>query len=341
MNKTQGLSKEVLLEKAVKNGAWKCLFFLIQEISANKSVEERAIFIESIKKLAETSGWNAEYQLLQSSISDVLSGKTVDINSIIKNAISESNKDIESTLLIATDENCSLHVPLVKKPADMRLKQMQHNVENEERVNLLVGTPPSGLLLMDSYLETDLWLKNCQEAPIADILRVHEYLYVKRVMDLCARLGENNDPEGTGKVLDRKLPLDYETFVSAKSYEVATKSAGVVLSAVDAVMKKKCRSAFCVIRPPGHHVGPWGAVEASEAPEIASLGFCLLNNVAIGAAYAMYNYRSTIKKIAIMDIDVHHGNGTEMVVRNLAPTAVDCTISRFNASLSVRSYKPW
>jgi acetoin utilization deacetylase AcuC-like enzyme len=89
--------------------------------------------------------------------------------------------------------------------------------------------------------------------------------------------------------------MDRDTFVSAKSYEVAAKSAGVVISAVDAVMKKKCRGAFCAIRPPGHHVGTWGAVEALEALDITSLGFCLLNNVAIGAAYVMYNYRLAIK----------------------------------------------
>ncbi len=55
--------------------------------------------------------------------------------------------------------------------------------------------------------------------------------------------------------------LDRDTMVSANSYRVASKSAGVVIAAVDAVMKKKCHSAFCAIRPPGHHAGPWGAVE--------------------------------------------------------------------------------
>ena len=137
--------------------------------------------------------------------------------------------------------------------------------------------------------------------------------------------------------------------VSANSYEVAKKSAGVVITAVDAVMNKKCRGAFCAIRPPGHHVGPWGAVEASEAPNIASLGFCLLNNVAIGAAYTMYNYKSLIKygccvrnrKIAIIDLDVHHGNGTEMIVRNLKPMMINCSISHLSSSFNISSYKPW
>lgn len=83
--------------------------------------------------------------------------------------------------------------------------------------------------------------------------------------------------------------------VSPKSCIVAAKSAGVVISAVDAVMKNKCRTAFCAIRPPGHHAGPWGAVETPEALDMTSLGFCLLNNLAIGAAYTLYNYRSVIK----------------------------------------------
>jgi len=91
------------------------------------------------------------------------------------------------------------------------------------------------------------------------------------------------------------MNIDYETFVSPKSYTIARKSAGVVIAAIDAIMKGKCRRAFCAIRPPGHHVGPWGEVKSIEAPGISSLGYCLLNNVAIGAAYTLYNYQSVIK----------------------------------------------
>lgn len=252
---------------------------------------------ELIKKLAETSGWSNEYRLMEPYIFNLIAGKPVDINTAIEKAITESNKAGENTLLIATDENCSFHIPLVKGPADKRAKELLNQEENEERVKVLVGTPPSGLLLMDSYLESDLWLNNCQEATVADILRVHEYSYIKNIMNNCAKAAISNTSEGRvfGKRLGCRVRIDRDTFVSAKSYEVAAKSAGVVISAVDAVMKKKCRAAFCAIRPPGHHVGPWGAVEAPEAPELTSQGFCLLNNVAIGAAYTMYNYRSNIK----------------------------------------------
>ena len=83
--------------------------------------------------------------------------------------------------------------------------------------------------------------------------------------------------------------------ISPKSYEAATKGSGVVIAAVDAVMRNQCRTAFCAIRPPGHHAGPWGAVEAHEAKDMTGLGFCILNNLAIGAAYALYNYRAIVR----------------------------------------------
>jgi hypothetical protein len=178
----------------VKSGAWRCLFFLVQELSSKKSGEVK--ISETLKKLAETSGWKDEYTFIEPYILDILSGKPVDTNAIIEGAIAEGNKTVESTLLIATDEDCLFHIPLVKGPADKRAKQASNYDENEERIKVLVGTPPSGLLLMDSYLDTDLWLNNCQEASIADILRVHEYSYIKSIMYACAKAGESIDIEG-------------------------------------------------------------------------------------------------------------------------------------------------
>ena len=73
-------------------------------------------------------------------------------------------------------------------------------------------------------------------------------------------------------------------------------------------------NAFAIIRPPGHHSGYYGPVENKYG---TSNGFCIVNNVAIGAAYAKYKYQDYIKKIAIVDIDVHHGNGTEEIIEML------------------------
>ena len=176
--------------RAVKSGAWKCLFFLVRELSFKKDEEVKISISEPMRRVAKKNGWKDEYQFIESYILDILSGKEVDTSTVVERLITES------TLLIATDKNCPSHIPLVKGPADKRAKQLYFQDENEERVKVLVGTPPSGLLLMDSYLETDLWLNNCQEASIAEILRVHEYSYIKSIIDACAKASGSNDVEG-------------------------------------------------------------------------------------------------------------------------------------------------
>ncbi|KFH11713.1 histone deacetylase HDAC5 [Toxoplasma gondii MAS] len=117
---------------------------------------------------------------------------------------------------------------------------------------------------------------------------------------------------------------DGDTPVTCFSWAAAVHAAGAVIAAVDAVCERKCRNAFCAVRPPGHHLGNWGAAQTAsnqltdEDIAAGSQGFCLLNNVAIGAAYAKYNYsRKGIRRIAIVDFDVHHGNGTEQIIRNV------------------------
>ena len=92
--------------------------------------------------------------------------------------------------------------------------------------------------------------------------------------------------------------LDHDTVVSPGSELAALRAVGAVCDAVDKIMKGKADNAFCAIRPPGHHA----------EPELA-MGFCLFNNVAIAAGYALQHYH--LKRIAIVDFDVHHGNGTQ------------------------------
>ncbi|NOZ21821.1 MAG: histone deacetylase [Planctomycetes bacterium] len=92
--------------------------------------------------------------------------------------------------------------------------------------------------------------------------------------------------------------LDPDTVVSPRSYDAAVHAAGALLDAVDAVMGGKVESAVCLVRPPGHHALP-----------AQGMGFCLFNNVAIAAHYLKQKYN--LKKIAIVDWDVHHGNGTQ------------------------------
>ena len=108
--------------------------------------------------------------------------------------------------------------------------------------------------------------------------------------------------------------IDTDTFINQYSYQNIYNTTGCVFEAIDLIMQHNAINAFALIRPPGHHAGYYGPVE--NAFETTN-GFCLVNNVAIGAAYAKYKYSDIIKKIAIVDIDVHHGNGTEEIVEML------------------------
>ncbi len=92
--------------------------------------------------------------------------------------------------------------------------------------------------------------------------------------------------------------LDADTIVSPGSGEAALRAAGAVVAAVDAVCTGRAKNAFCAVRPPGHHA------EAAQA-----MGFCLFNNVAIGALHARVAHN--LARVAVIDFDVHHGNGTQ------------------------------
>ena len=92
--------------------------------------------------------------------------------------------------------------------------------------------------------------------------------------------------------------LDGDTIVSPGSKDATRDAVGSIISAIDGVQNKEFKNAFCAVRPPGHH-----------AEKNKAMGFCIYNNVAVGAHYLIKNYK--FKKIAIIDFDVHHGNGTQ------------------------------
>jgi len=96
--------------------------------------------------------------------------------------------------------------------------------------------------------------------------------------------------------LDR---LDADTAISMQSFDASLFAAGAVIAGVDAVMQTNARNAFAAVRPPGHH-----------ATSENAMGFCMFNNVAVGARHAQNKYKE-IERVAIIDWDVHHGNGTQ------------------------------
>ena len=134
--------------------------------------------------------------------------------------------------------------------------------------------------------ESDIWeeLHPIEPTPAstAQLLYVHEPTYPDHIKQHC----------------DAEVPLTYDTTVVKASYAIALLSAGGVLRAADAVATGTVRNAFAMVRPPGHH-----------ATSNRSMGFCLFNNIAIAARYLQREHG--VGKVAIVDWDVHHGNGTQ------------------------------
>ena len=122
-----------------------------------------------------------------------------------------------------------------------------------------------------------------RSAETSEIAANHEPGYVEKLKEYCE----------TGI-----QSLDADTVISRDSYSAALLSAGAGLTAVDAIMNRECRNAFCAVRPPGHH-----------AEHARGMGFCLFNNVAVVARYAIDKW--DMNRVFIFDWDVHHGNGTQ------------------------------
>lgn len=127
------------------------------------------------------------------------------------------------------------------------------------------------------------------DAPAAtreQLMRVHDSDYIDSI--------ESSVPQ------QGIVHLDGDTALNPFSYQAALRAAGAVILGVDLVMAGQVENAFCNVRPPGHH-----------AERARAMGFCIFNNVAVGAAHALLHHG--LQRVAIADFDVHHGNGTETI----------------------------
>lgn len=191
--------------------------------------------------------------------------------------------------------------------------------ECEARLEVLVGDNGSLVDLPGCVVE-----KSTSTAALADVLRVHDWEYVAHLKKRAAA----------------SQTLDADTRLSEGSLAAAFGAAGAAIEAVDRAGAMP--RIFVAARPPGHHAGPHGAVPCGDffwrMPDMCSAGFCLLNTVAIAAAYAVYRYHY---KVAIVDFDIHHGNGTEAVVENLTPHSEEYPLPASWPRRTFKSYKPW
>jgi len=155
-----------------------------------------------------------------------------------------------------------------------------HHPENPTRLKAIVRR------LKEDGIWNELKHLDFEEADEDVIALVHSRGYIESIEGACK--------SGGGL-------LDYgDTYACKESFDVAKLAVGGVLSAIDAVCEGTIETAFCLVRPPGHHAMPNTA-----------MGFCIFNNVAIGARYLIQ--MKGFQKVAIVDFDVHHGNGTQAI----------------------------
>lgn len=148
--------------------------------------------------------------------------------------------------------------------------------------------------LIASRIDTYLEYRQAPAAGVADIARVHTPAAIALVRDNVPQLQSGQASY---------FPLDGDTSLNAFSWKAALAAAGAAVAATDAVIRGEIENAFCSIRPPGHHARP-----------TEPMGFCLFNNVAIAVRHALEVHG--LQRVAIVDFDVHHGNGTEEAFAN-------------------------
>jgi len=163
--------------------------------------------------------------------------------------------------------------------------------ENSDRLKAIED------LLLSSGLDASLQRYEAPMATREQLCQVHDSKYVEQIFSRAPQQGI--------------VRLDQDTTMNPHSLAAALRAAGAVVLGVDLVMSGRSKAVFCNVRPPGHH-----------AERKRAMGFCIFNNIAVGAAYALHEYR--LERVAIMDFDVHHGNGTEDIFQD-NPSVLYCS----------------
>ena len=166
----------------------------------------------------------------------------------------------------------------ISHPDFMKHEMGHHHPECPERIQAIEDQ------LIQSRLDGHLKRIDPPLATEADITRVHSEDHLAFIKSKAPTSGY--------------AMIDGDTIMNTATWNVSLRAAGAAIAAVDAVMKGEVNNAFCAIRPPGHHAEPH-----------RSMGFCVFNTIAIATRYALEQY--DLDRVAVIDFDVHHGNGTE------------------------------
>ena len=151
--------------------------------------------------------------------------------------------------------------------------------------------------LLATGVKDALDVREARLASIAEIELAHDRMMVASIHGLSEQLADDIEAGGP-----RYAQIDPDTALNAHTWNAVLRASGAVLAATDSVMAGEIENAFCAVRPPGHH-----------ACHDRAMGFCVFNSVAIAARYALERHGLT--RVAVVDFDVHHGNGTEDILQ--------------------------
>ena len=175
--------------------------------------------------------------------------------------------------------------------SDCRLHEMGHgHPECPERLDAI-----NDWLLQTGVLDA-LDQREAPLAPVVDLELAHGRMHIAALRGLTDSLADDITAGGPSHA-----QIDPDTSMNVYTWNATLRAAGAAIAATDAVMAGEMENAFCSTRPPGHH-----------ACKDKAMGFCFVNNVAVAARYALE--RHGLKRVAIVDFDVHHGNGTENII---------------------------
>src|SRR5579872_6912074 len=178
---------------------------------------------------------------------------------------------------------------LIYDPIFLEHKTPSNHPERPQRVEMAMK-----VLEALNWLEREgLVVMPPRAASVDELALVHDRDYIQEIKDAAEEAAKKAEQGGRDTYF-----FATDTYISAQSYAAAIKAAGAPLTAIDALMRGEIDNAYCLVRPPGHHALPDDA-----------MGFCLFNNVAIAAKYALEQHG--LERVMILDYDVHHGNGTQ------------------------------
>lgn len=207
--------------------------------------------------------------------------------------------------LISTNEISLLHTKLLYNNGNQRIKARNFRMENSDRLKVLLNDN-TGILMSNRFRDLSEKQFFNKDAYLSDITRTHNYNYIKSIRDKCRNINFNFKSE----------KFDPDTDINSYTYKASIVTAQTSIESVISLASESTNynNCFVVTRPPGHHAGYFGRVDKNMEEYHISHGFCFINNIIIAASYLRYHYKY---KIAIVDFDVHHGNGTQQLIQLL------------------------